>query len=153
MKNEKTIEALNTLVQINNDRIEGYETAIKETKENDLKDLFLELSKTSFKCKNELANEVIKLGGTPTEATKITGKFFRMWMDVKVALSTNDRKTILSSCEFGEDVAVETYNKVLRDKAEDLSAEQLKMVQEQFTLINADHYKVKNLRNKLVEAI
>ena len=153
MKNEKTIEALNTLVQINNDRIEGYETAIKETKETDLKDLFMELSRTSFKCKNELDDTILKLGGTPTESTKITGKFFRMWMDVKVALSSNDRKTILNSCEFGEDMAVETYNKVLRDKAEDLSAEQLKMVEDQFTLINADHYKVKNLRNKLVEAI
>ncbi len=153
MKNEKTIEALNTLVQINNDRIEGYETAIKETKEKDLKDLFMELSRTSFKCKNALDDTILKLGGTPTESTKITGKFFRMWMDVKVALSSNDRKTILNSCEFGEDMAVETYNKVLRDNAEDLSAEQLKMVQDQFTLINADHYKVKNLRNKLVEAI
>ena len=36
MENEKTIEALNTLITINNDRIEGYETAAKETEEQDL---------------------------------------------------------------------------------------------------------------------
>jgi hypothetical protein len=31
---------LNTLIIINNDRIEGYETAAKETEEQDLKVLF-----------------------------------------------------------------------------------------------------------------
>jgi hypothetical protein len=31
---------LNTLITINNDRIEGYETATKETEEQDLKTLF-----------------------------------------------------------------------------------------------------------------
>ena len=35
MKNEKTIEVLNKLIIINNDRIEGYETAAKETEENE----------------------------------------------------------------------------------------------------------------------
>ena len=32
MENEKTIAVLNTLITINNDRIEGYETASKEIK-------------------------------------------------------------------------------------------------------------------------
>ena len=35
MENEKTIGALNKLIEINNDRIEGYETASKETKEGE----------------------------------------------------------------------------------------------------------------------
>ncbi len=39
MENEKTIAVLNTLVQINNDRTEGYETALKETDESELKAL------------------------------------------------------------------------------------------------------------------
>jgi hypothetical protein len=33
MKIEKTVEVLNTLITINNDRIEGYETASEETEE------------------------------------------------------------------------------------------------------------------------
>ena len=146
MKNDKTIEALNLLIQINNDRIEGYETAIKETNETDLKKLFTDLMSTSFKSKNELANEVTSLGGTSTESTKITGKFFRVWMDVKVALSKNDRKVILNSCEFGEQVAIETYDKVLKNNTEDLNEEQLKMIQLQYKLINADYHIVKNFK-------
>ena len=40
MDNEKTLDVFNTLIEINNDRIEGYETATAETEEQDLKVLF-----------------------------------------------------------------------------------------------------------------
>ncbi len=47
----KAIEVLNSLITINNDRIEGYETASKETEEHDLKTLFAQFISTSRKCK------------------------------------------------------------------------------------------------------
>ncbi len=151
MENEKTIEVLNTLIQINNDRIEGYESASKETEEQDLKTFFSELSKTSQQCNQELGEEVNKLGGTPTDGTKTTGKFFRVWMDVKAALSGNDRKAILNSCEYGEDVAKDTYEDVLNDDSDDLTTEQQTMIKAQHSLLKADHDKVKLMRDNLVE--
>lgn len=78
MHNDNKIEVLNTLITINNDRIEGYETTAKETEEQDLKSLFAQFSYTSQKCKQELSNEVSKLGGTPAEGTLTSGKFFRV---------------------------------------------------------------------------
>jgi hypothetical protein len=36
MNQENAIDALNKLIVINNDRIEGYETASKETEESEL---------------------------------------------------------------------------------------------------------------------
>ncbi len=152
MEKEKTIEVLNILITINNDRIEGYETAAKETEEQDLKTLFAMFSSTSGKCKSELVAEVTKLGGTPAEGTRTTGKFFRVWMDVKSALTGKDRKTILNSCEYGEDVAKGTYEKALESHAEHLSAEQQTMVKAQHALLKADHDKVKSMRDVLVEA-
>jgi uncharacterized protein (TIGR02284 family) len=151
MKNEKTIDVLNTLIQINNDRIEGYETASKETEEQDLKTFFAELTETSQHCKQMLANEVAQLGGIPTEATKTTGKFFRVWMDVKAALTGKDRKAILNSCEYGEDVAVDTYEKALKDDVNDLTLEQQNIIKAQYDLIKADHDKVKLMRDALVD--
>ena len=103
MENEKAIDVLNTLVEINNDRIEGYETATKETNEPDLKVLFTKLAETSQDCRIELEREVELLGGTPAKGTKVSGKFFRAWMDVKAAITGKDRKAILESCEYGED--------------------------------------------------
>lgn len=152
MEKEKTIEVLNSLITINNDRIEGYETAIKETEEYDLKSLFTQFISTSKKCKQELAMEVNTLGGKVAEGTKISGKFFRVWMDVKAALTGGDRKAILSSCEYGEDEALDTYTEALENDSEHLSVQQQTMIIEQKSLIKADHDHVKALRCVLVEA-
>ncbi len=152
MENEKTIGVLNTLITINNDRIEGYETASKETEEQDLKTLFAQFSATSQKCKQELKSEVTKLGGEPAEGTMVSGKFFRVWMDVKAALTGKDRKAILNSCEYGEDMAKDTYEKALENDLENLNADQQAMIKAQHTLLVADHDKVKMMRDTLVTA-
>jgi len=152
MENQKSIDVLNTLIEINNDRIEGYETASRETEEPELKNLFAQLAQTSHECRAELAEEVEELDGTPAEGTKVSGKFFRVWMDVKVALTDKDRKAILDSCEYGEDAAVNTYKKVLENNAEDLAFDHFSIVEQQYKLIKADHDTVKSLRDSLVEA-
>lgn len=150
MEKEKTIEVLNTLITINNDRIEGYETAAKETEEQDLKTLFAHFLQTSQSCKQELITEVTKLGGTPEEGTLTSGKFFRVWMDVKAALTGKDRKAILNSCEYGEDMAKDTYEKALKNHADNLNAEQQTMIKAQHALLLVDHNKVKSMRDALV---
>ena len=149
MELEKTIDVLNTLVEINNDRVEGYVTASKETEENDLKSLFAELAITSKHIRQELTEEIVKIGGEPTEDTKVTGKFYRVWMDVKAALTGKDRKAILNSCEFGEDQALETYDKVLNENQEYLSLGQRSLIYAQHALLKADHNRVKYLRDAL----
>ena len=150
MEKEKTIDVLNTLVEINNDRIEGYETASKETDEQDLKTLFAQLAINSKKCKQELTDEILKLGGKPTEDTNATGKFFRVWMDVKAALTGKNRRAILNSCEFGEDQAIDTYEKALNDDLEYLSLGQQSMIYAQHAILKADHNRVKFLRDALL---
>jgi uncharacterized protein (TIGR02284 family) len=152
MNSEKAIEALNTLIVINNDRVEGYETASKETEEEDLKSLFSQLARTSHDCNEELIEEVENLDGEPAEGTRTTGKFFRVWMDVKAALTGKDRKAILNSCEYGEDVAQETYNKVLKSESEHLTSDQVDIITAQKQKLKIDHDTVKSLRDSLVEA-
>ena len=131
IEKEKTIEVLNSLIVINNDRIEGYEPASKETEEFDLKALFSQFISTSQQCQQELVGEVTKLGGEIAEGTTVSGKFFRVWMDVKAALTGKDRKAILNSCEFGEEAATDTYDDVLEDEMEHLTPEQHLMINQQ----------------------
>ena len=147
MENEKTIDALNELIEINNDRVEGYETASSETKSSDLKSLFSELTRTSQNNLSELRAEVNRLGGKPEEGTRVTGKFFRVWMDVKAALTGDDRGAILNSCEFGEDKALEAYEHVFENHTDQLNNEQLDMIRKQQTALRADHDRVKALRD------
>lgn len=145
MENEKTISLLNNLIEINNDRIEGYKTAIEETDEADLISIFTQFKQSSEKCKSELTSEVMRLGGEPREGTRVTGKFFRVWMDVKAALTGKDRKTILSSCEYGEEVAQNNYEDTLNDSPTDLSFEQQNMLKSQLELLRADYNTVRRL--------
>ena len=152
MKKNKSIDVLNSLIEINNDRIQGYETAMEESKDQDLKSMFADFMKTSQECKQELISEVSKLGGKPEEGTRVDGKIYRMWMDFKAAVTGKDRKGILKSCEYGEDVAVHTYEKVLEDKTSELTAGQLAMVTKQYAMLKAGHDKVRAMRDALVDA-
>lgn len=152
MEREKTIEILNSLITINNDRIEGYETASKSTEELDLKSLFARFISTSQKCKQELVQEVNTLGGEEAEGTKVSGKFFRAWMSLKAALTGKDRKAILTSCEFGEDKAKETYDTALENGSNQLSPSQHDMIKVQKSLLKSDHDHIKTLRDGLVGA-
>ncbi|MGZ3862269.1 MAG: ferritin-like domain-containing protein [Bacteroidia bacterium] len=147
---EKSIDVLNSLLEINNDRIEGYKHAADETDESTLKSLFSELAETSKKCKQELSSEIKKMGGTPKEGTATSGKIYRVWMDVKAALTNKNRKAILSSCETGEDVAVKAYEDAL-DQAEFVATEHQQLIKKQYTEIKAGHDKVKNLRDAFVK--
>lgn len=146
MQTQNSIEVLNTLITINNDRIEGYETASSETDEQDLKSLFAQFAATSQKCKQELVTEVTRLGGEVAQGTFITGKFFRVWMEVKAALSGHDRQAILDSCDYGEDIASDTYQKALSINLEDISMEQKEMLTAQKAFLQADYDIVKEMR-------
>lgn len=153
MDNEKKIEVFNTLIVINNDRIEGYKTAEAEAKETDLKMLFSDIMETSVQNRKELVAEVQRLDGSPDEGTRTTGKFFRVWMDVKAAFSGNDRKVILDSCEYGENVILETYKQALTENFQDIESYEKDILNKHYDLLKLDHDKVKNLRDIVANEI
>lgn len=144
--NQDVIDSLNNLIQINNDRIQGYLTASQETDQDDLKRVFSEMMTTSQECRRELVQEVTRLGGTPVEGTTASGKLYRVWMDIKAALTSKDRKAILNSCEFGEDAAVKTYQTEIDGDALN-GTECLLMVKEQYSKIKSGHDKIKQMRD------
>ena len=117
--NDKVVSILNDLIQINNDRIEGYERAVKEIRDtmaSDMKALFFQMAEDSRKYKNDLVDAVISLGGEPAESTTASGKVYRAWMDVKAAFAKDDVKAALETCEYGEDVALKAYQEALQSE-------------------------------------
>lgn len=152
MQNKETINAINTLITINNDRIDGYELAVGESEQQDFIALFTENAATSKRCKENLSKEVIKLGGTPSEGTRTSGKFFRVWMEMKTALTDNDRKTILNSCDFGEENAREVYTEVLKNEAKSLNSTLTSLIKTQLELLIKDHSKIITMQNSIHES-
>jgi uncharacterized protein (TIGR02284 family) len=149
MNRANAIEALNTLIKINHDRIEGYKTAAEETDIPNLSELFLHFSATSDKCNKELVEEVKKLGGTPLEGTRMTGKLHRVWMDFKAFLTGKSRDALLRSCEYGDETALETYDDVLKNASEDFTSTQQSMIKAQRSIIQMDCNKIKNMRSAI----
>ena len=143
----KDNKALASLVIINNDRYEGYKTAADETNEADLKKLFAEYSLQSKGFSQELRRLIpFKDEAPDRDATTFSGKFYRAWMDVKAALTGHSRKSILASCEYGEDVALKTYDAVL-DNPDEVSSELLTLLRAQRSELQKAHDKIKMMRD------
>ncbi len=143
MENTTTLD---DLIEINNDRIAGYEKAIEQIKDADLKDVFGDMASQSRLFAEELRSYVRNEGEQPAEGTTAKGKIYRAWMDVKATFSGNDRKTALNSCEFGEDAAQRAYATALEE--DDLSEDVRNLIQKQKTALKASHDKIKRLRDK-----
>ena len=143
----ETIEVLNDLVQINNDRITGYERAAREldAKDSDLKSLFIGMIDESRNIKMALANEVQALGGEVENGTTNSGKIYRAWMDVKAVFTGHDRHAVLSNCEAGEDAAQRAYNSAL--DSDDLPKYIRQMLTAQQSNLKQSHNKIKALRD------
>jgi uncharacterized protein (TIGR02284 family) len=144
---DTTTEILNDLVAINNDRIEGYERAMKELDESDadLKQLFLAMVDESRQLKMELGNE-IQVGGSSIESgTTASGKIYRAWMDVRAAFSGQNRKTVLANCEYGEDAAQRAYTNAIKE--EGLPKYIVEMLLNQKETLKQSHDEIKRLRD------
>ncbi len=144
---EMTVDTLNDLVLINNDRITGYEKALKELTEAeaDLKPLFTRFIQQSHQCKVELGTEIQSYGEDMETSSTISGKLYRAWMDVRAVFTGHDRKSVLANCERGEDAAQRAYAAALEDA--ELPAYLREIITKQKDLLRTAHNEVKDLRD------
>ena len=140
-------EILNDLIQINNDRVAGYEKAIEELRaeDADLKTLFVKMIGESHRHKMALGTEVQALGEEIETGTTNSGKIYRAWMDVKAVFTGHDRKTILNNCEFGEDAAQKAYKMAIAE--EGVSANLKELITTQKAELRVSHDEIKALRD------
>ena len=145
---EKSLDTIKDLIKINNDRVAGYTKAAKEIaeKDEDLKLLFEDMAAQSTQFSNELRDWIDDREQEPLNETTLSGKIYRVWMDLKAGFTGDDRKSLLASCEYGEDAALRSYDAALND-AQDLSAEQLNMVENQRDSLQESHDYIKSLRD------
>jgi uncharacterized protein (TIGR02284 family) len=146
--NDKLVGVLNDLVQINNDRVNGYEKAAEELRDRDvdLEALFRKYANDSRKYASELSSEVIRMGGTPDTGTTNSGKLYRVWMDVKAVFTGKDRQAILENCEFGEDAAQKAYREALASDAE-IPVETRQLITDQQASLRTAHNLIKEYRD------
>jgi uncharacterized protein (TIGR02284 family) len=147
----KTIEILNDLILINNDRIEGYERALKEIEDSagdaDLIPMFLRFIDDSRRYKVELGTEIAAFGRSMETGTSMPGKLHRAWIAVKETFTGHDRHSILEECEFGEDAIKKAYQQALDDEI--LAAYIREMLLSQLEELMEAHDEIKELRDSV----
>jgi uncharacterized protein (TIGR02284 family) len=145
---EKSIEVLNDLVEINNDRAKGFGKAAQDLdpSDMDLQGIFLNCSLESKQFSQQLRDEIDQLGGHADNDTSSTGALHRAWIDVKATFTGHDRKAILAECERGEDAIKKAYRDALSPE-NDLSAEVIPLLLRQQTSIEISHDRIRSLRD------
>lgn len=144
---EKTVEVLNDLIQINNDRADGFDKASA-----DLSDENIDLKATFDKLSSDSRNNVIELAGLvgrnaedPETGNTILGTLHRAWIDIKATFGGDDRHSILAECERGEDAIKKAYRDALAEDELGEHVRQLLLTQQEG--INLSHDSIKALRD------
>lgn len=145
MEKDKIVENLNNLIQSNRDAEEGFKTAADGVDDAQITTLFQELSSQRAHFTRELQDVVRQYGGEPEEDGSLTGSLHRGWMNIKAAVTGNDKTAILNEAERSEDFAKEAYEEAMKN---DLPPNVSEVVNRQYHLVKAAHDRVKALRDR-----
>ena len=138
---------LNELVETSKDGEKGFRTAAEDTKNAELKAVFLKRAQDCATGASELQQLVTRFGGKPEQGGSVAGAVHRGWVSVKAAVSNRDDLAILEECERGEDVAKAKYRDALEN--EDLPQDARAVVQRQYDGVVRNHDQIRDLRDRL----
>jgi uncharacterized protein (TIGR02284 family) len=138
----EVISMLNELIETCRDGQEGFRTAAEGVKGAELRELFRRYAQQRAGFAGELEDEVRRLGGDPERSGSLVASLHRGWMGLRAALEGGDDRAIVSECERGEGVALETYRSALDT---DMPANVRAMVERQFAEVKEAHNLIGNL--------
>lgn len=146
MATESSNGIISDLIEINNDRVSGFEKVIEDIKDEnaDLKGIFAEYAQQSRKNVQELSAVA---GSAPhlEDDKSVAGTLHRVWIDVKSIFGGDDRASILSEAERGEDAIKKAYQDAVNSS--DLPVQAQEIVRGQAQGIYAAHDRIKALRD------
>ncbi len=108
-----SILPLNDLVARNLDLLRLFQKVVEDIEDQKLKNWIEEMIGYHDIFADELAFEVQKIGGQPSERTSILGDIQRFWITFKNNILTRDSEKILEDCESVEEQIFSAYDKVL----------------------------------------
>jgi uncharacterized protein (TIGR02284 family) len=146
---KESISILNDLIETSKDGEKGFQTSAEDIKNPVVKAFFLSRSSEIATAVRELQTEVRALGGDPETSSSVAGTLHRAWVDLKSAVTGKDDTAVLNEVERGEDVALKAYKEALEKAHEKaLPSNVVTLIQKQLTGVQANHDKVKALRDQ-----
>ena len=110
---EEVIAMLNDLIKINESRHNEFKVYTEMIRKNaGLKQILEESASDSEHFVSEL-RECLKTLKQAQNVYSDNGKIHRGWMDLRASFSDEMNRTILDSCEYGEQATLKAYEQVL----------------------------------------
>ena len=144
MEAKATQAVLNELLETLKDGEKGYSEALTDVEDQDLKEVFKKYAVQRDGYLTELEDQMHQLNLKADEESSITGTIHRAFINLKAAVTSKSRESILNECERGEDYAVKAYQTAL--KAE-LPGQLKSIIEKQYQGIQQGHDEIKALRN------
>lgn len=115
MEEKKIIETLNDLLTKNYDAEFGYNEASDHVEDEDLQRFFKVMSAQRKDFGKSLKIQIQTLGGDIEKGVSLKSVGHRVWMDLKVPLSSNSREAVIEECIRGEKASLEEYSKAFQE--------------------------------------
>ncbi|WP_375437725.1 PA2169 family four-helix-bundle protein [uncultured Hymenobacter sp.] len=144
MEAKATQAVLNELLETLKDGEKGYSEALTDVEDQDLKEVFKKYAVQRDGYLTELEDQMHQLNLKAEEESSITGTIHRAFINLKAAVTSKSRESILNECERGEDYAVKAYQTAL--KAE-LPGQLKTIIEKQYQGIQQGHDEIKALRD------
>ena len=139
------ISILNDLIETSKDGEKGFRTSAEDTRNGELKSVFVARAQDCAKAAADLQQLVTRLGGNPESGGSVAGAVHRGWVNLKSSVTDRSDLAILEECERGEDVAKAHYRKALEaDLPDDIRG----IVQRQYDGAVRNHDQVRDLRDR-----
>jgi len=138
------ISILNDLIETSKDGEKGFRTSAEDTRNGELKSVFVARAQDCAKAAADLQQLVTRLGGNPESGGSVAGAVHRGWVNLKSSVTDRSDLAILEECERGEDVAKARYKKALEA---DLPDDIRDIIQHQYDGAVRNHDQVRDLRD------
>ena len=137
---------LDELLYFVNDRIAGYERAVAESQDAELRGYYKQLVSQSQQFSTDLNTYLTRAGGQREASTTLKGKLYRAWMDAKAVVVDRDEQAILGSNIYGEEWALKAYQEALADQT--LTGALRQAVERQYALSQKTYDRLTKLAEK-----
>lgn len=137
---------LDELLYFVNDRIEGYQRAVSESEDPQLRGYYKQLVSQSQQFATDLNTYLTREGGEREERTTLKGKLYRAFMEAQAAVTGHSEKSLLAFNIHGETWALKAYQEALADQT--LTGPVRQAVERQHTLSQQTLERLEKLAEK-----
>ncbi len=146
MKDTRTINTLNNLIETCKDGEYGFKASADHAVDPQIKSLFMTRSQDCRRAAAELQTIVMQQGGKPEDSGTATGAAHRGWVAVKGTLAGYTDLAMLEETERGEDTALARYRAALKD--DELPTDIRRVVEAQMQGVQRNHDQIRALRDQ-----